>query len=123
MTLEQRYAAWRKAPESEEILIEIQRRARLAAERGVTVGVKVFAELVRWEKMQRGQRTEQDKVNNSDVARIARELAALHPSRKPFFEIRKLASEREVTVDTSWLKRVNSPRRIPTVHRRRQIAA
>ena len=123
MTLEQRYAAWRQAPESEELLIEIQRRARLAAERGVQFGVKFFAALVRWEQRQRGQRTEQDKVNNSDVARIARELAALHPSLKPFFELRKLASEREVKVDKSWLKRVNSPRRIPTVHHRRQLAA
>jgi len=123
MTLEQRYAAWRQAPESEEILIEIQRRARLAADRGVRFGVKFFAELVRWEKMQLGQRTEQYKVNNSYVSRIARELAELNPSLKPFFEIRKLASEREVKVDKSWLKLVNSPRRIPTVNRRRQIAA
>ncbi len=87
MTLEHQYAAWRKAPESEEILIEIQRRARLAAERGVKFGVKFFTELVRWEKMQLGQRTEQYKVNNSYVSRIARELAALNPSLKPFFEI------------------------------------
>ena len=123
MTLEQRYAACRQAPESEDILIEIQRRARLAAERGVQFGVKFFAELVRWEKMQLGQRTEKYKVNNSYVSRIARELAELNPSLKPFFEIRKLASEREVKVDKSWLKRVNSPRRIPTVNRRRQIAA
>jgi len=123
MTLERRYAAWRQAPESEELLIEIQRRARLAAERGVTFGVKFFAELVRWEKMRLGQRTELYKVNNSYVSRIARELAELNPSLKPFFDIRKLASEREVKVDKSWLKLVNSPRRIPTVHRRRQIAA
>ncbi len=123
MTLEQRYAAWRKAPELEEILLEIQRRARLAAERGVKCGVTFFAELVRWEKMQLGQRTEPYKVNNSYVSRIARELAELNPSLKPFFKIRKLASEREVKVDKSWLKLVNSPRRIPTVNRRRQIAA
>ncbi len=100
-------------------MIEIQRRARLAAERGVTCGVKVFAELVRWEKMQLGQRTEPYKVNNSYVSRIARELAAL----KPFFEIRKLASEREVKVNKSWMKLATAPRRIPTVNRRRQIAA
>ena len=123
MTLEQRYAAWRKAPESEELLIEIQRRARLAAERGVKFGVKFFAELVRYEHAMCGERTDKYQVNNSFVSRIARELAELNPSLKPFFEIRKLASEREVKVDKSWLKRVNSPRRIPTVNRRRQIAA
>jgi hypothetical protein len=113
MTLKQRYEAWRKTPESEEVFTQMHRMARQTAGRGVRFGVKAFAEIMRWERMLRGERTEKVKVNNSYVSLLARELVSLDPSLKPFFAMRKLAAERE-KFPQRWLAQVNGPRRIPT---------
>ena len=113
MSLEQRYEAWRETPESVEIFREIHRKARRAAGMGVRFGIKFFAEMVRWERAERGERTEKYRVNNSYVSLIARELARVDPSLTPFFETRKLASERQKHPE-KWMSQVHGPRRIPT---------
>jgi hypothetical protein len=122
MTLRQRYAAWRKTPESEEVFAQMHRMARQTAGRGVRFGVKAFAEIMRWECMLRGERTEKVKVNNSYVSLIARELGRLDPSLTPFFETRKLAHERQKFPE-KWLQQVSSPRRIPTARPWPRVAA
>jgi hypothetical protein len=116
-SLQERYQRWRQKPESDEVFMEILRHARDATKKGGRFGVKFFAELVRHEKMLRGERTERFKVNNSYVSLLARELLDRDPSLAPFFSIRKLATERDV-VPPAWLKQVQGQRMIPTLPNR-----
>ena len=82
-----RYREWRRTDAGRQVFALFERFALELAQGRRRFGFKAVAERVRWE-IQSQWRSADFKVNNSYVALIAREIAALHPVVKELVEFR-----------------------------------
>lgn len=90
-SLDARFRAFHdEHPDVYEALVRLARQAKSAGRK--RIGMKLLAEVVRWERITSGKDDEGWKLNNSYVSRYARLIAEREPDLASLFEMRELRS-------------------------------